>query len=188
MSEKLHPGAEFNHDGEAQAAKEQAEKLDRKAEQQEEEHGDSESISRIQKQIEAQAISSERAAPSVESETISLGSASVGRDLKQLTFNRTLVRVRKHLTAPDKALSKFIHSPFVDRLSEATGKTVARPSGFLGGGLVALAGTSVLLYLTKKYGYEFNYLAFLLLFVSGFVAGLLIELLIKLLLRKKHSD
>lgn len=187
MSEKLSQGIELNHDSEAQAAKEQAERLDQKAELGEKEHQSGEDILKIQKQVEAQAISGKEIAPT-RSETTALGATNVGRDLKNLTFNRTLVRVRKHLKAPDRALSKVIHSPFVDRVSETTSKTVARPSGFLGGGVMALAGTSVLLYLTKKYGYEFNYLAFLLLFASGFMIGLLIEIIVKLALRKKRNN
>lgn len=186
MSEKLQQGIEFNHDSEARAAKEQADKLNQKAETQEKDHSGPENIARIQKQVEAQSISREQIAPSAESETTALGAASVGRDLKDLTFNRTLVRVRKHLKAPDKILSKLIHNPFIDKASEATSRTVARPSGFLGGGIMALIGTSILLYLTKKYGYEFNYLAFLLLFATGFMVGLLLEIIVKLL-RKKRS-
>ena len=49
----------------------------------------------------------------------------------------------------------------------------------LGGAFFAAIGSSLLLWTTKRYGYEYNYLAVVLLFATGMVLGLTIELIWK---------
>jgi len=104
-----------------------------------------------------------------------LGGTLVTAELVRSAQKRTLTRIRKQLSAPDKVLSRIVHQPIVDAVSEVGAKTVARPSGVLSGGIIALIGTSVYLYIAKHYGYTYNFLVFALLFVSGFLLGLVIE-------------
>ena len=111
--------------------------------------------------------------------------ALVGRDLKEIKYKRTLQSVQRGLSTPEKTLSKVIHNPAVDAVSSAAEKTIARPSGLLAGSIFAFIGSSVYLYISKHYGYEYNFLLFALLFFGGFGLGLLIELVYKLI--KKPS-
>ena len=60
--------------------------------------------------------------------------------------------------------------------SDALGKTVTRPSGLLGGGLVAFLGSGSYLYLAKHIGFQYNYFVSTVLFVIGFAIGLGLEL------------
>jgi hypothetical protein len=114
----------------------------------------------------------------------------INRELKQITLRRELQYIRRQLPAPQRALSKIVHQPAVRAVSENAGKTVSRPSGLLGGGLVALIGTSSYLYLAKHIGFTYNYGVFLVLFVAGFAVGLGLELLVHLATsrRRKASD
>jgi len=100
----------------------------------------------------------------------------VNSELKGMAYQRTLNRVRKDLSAPERSFSKVIHNKAVESFSEAAGKTVARPSGLLFGGIFAFIGSSLFLWATKHYGYEYNFLLFALFFVAGFALGLLLEL------------
>lgn len=100
----------------------------------------------------------------------------VNRELRQITLRRELQHIRRKLPAPQRTLSKVIHQPVVRVASEAAGNTVSRPSGLLGGGLVALVGTTLYLVLANHVGFQYNYGVFLVLFVVGFALGLLIEL------------
>lgn len=102
----------------------------------------------------------------------------VNNELKEITYQRTLTRARKHLAKPDRLLSRLTHQPMIDALSNASEKSIARPSGILGGAVVALMGSSMLLYMSKHYGFRYNFLAFSLLFILGFAVGLLAELLL----------
>jgi hypothetical protein len=104
----------------------------------------------------------------------------VNRELKEMAYTRVLNRTRKQLPAPARAFSKVIHQPVVNAVSEGLGKSVGRPSGIFGGGLIALIGTAAYYYLTKHYGYTYNYFVFVMLLVLGFLAGWCGELAWKL--------
>lgn len=103
-------------------------------------------------------------------------SLNVNQELKAITLRRELNNIRRKLPATQKALSKVIHQPVVRAVSEVTGKTVSRPSGLLGGGLVALIGTSTYLFIANQSGIKYNYFVFLGLFIGGFILGLVLEL------------
>ena len=109
----------------------------------------------------------------------------VNQELKQQTWNRSMTRVRKHLSAPSKAFSKVIHQPVVDSVSRVSEKTVARPSGFLMGSIFAFIGSSAFLWTARHYGFAYNYLLFFLFFVVGFAVGLLVEALLRVLHKSK---
>jgi hypothetical protein len=111
----------------------------------------------------------------------------VNHELKSIALQRTLVRVRRHLSGPNRLLSKVIHQPAVQAVSEAGAKTIARPSGLLLGSFTALLGSSFVLYLAKHYGFRYNYLLVFVLFVGGFVVGLALEFVIWLLRRRRIS-
>jgi len=109
----------------------------------------------------------------------------VNRELKQITLRRELQHIRRKLPAPQRALSHIVHQPVVRAVSEAAGKTVSRPSGLLGGGLVALLGTSSYLWLAHHQGFRYNYAVFLFLFAAGFLIGLVLELAVWAATRKR---
>jgi len=103
---------------------------------------------------------------------------TINSHLKKLTLNRELKSIRRKLPKNERMLSGFVHQPVVRVVSEAASKTVTRPSGMLGGGIVAFLGSTGYLYLAKHIGFTYNYFVFLLLFVGGFVVGLVLELLV----------
>jgi translation elongation factor EF-G len=108
-------------------------------------------------------------------------------ELKEIAYQRLLKRARRHLPTYSRAMSKIIHQPAVDAVSEAVGKTVGRPSGIIGGGLMALVGTSIYYYLAKHYGYSYNSFVFLLLMSVGFVLGWTAEVIFKLIKRSPRD-
>ena len=109
----------------------------------------------------------------------------IGKQLKDMAYERTMLRVRKQLSPPARLFSKIAHSPFIDRPSELIGKTIAKPSITLGGALTACIGATAFLWAAKRYGYEYNYLAAILLFILGGLAGLAAESIVKFLKRSR---
>lgn len=109
----------------------------------------------------------------------------VSRETKKLVYQRTLLTVRRRLSPMARATSKIIHRPAVEVLSEAAGKTVARPSGLLGGGLVAFTGTAAYYYVTRHYGYPYRPSVFLFLLVAGFLIGWFLEGILKTFRRSR---
>ena len=113
----------------------------------------------------------------------------VNHELKSITLRRELKNIQHKLPAGQRALSKVMHQPVIRAVSETASKSVTRPSGLLGGGLVAFIGSSSYLYLAKHVGFTYNYLVFLLLFILGFVVGLVLELIVwTLTARRRNID
>lgn len=112
----------------------------------------------------------------------------VNRELRGITLQRELTQLRRKLPAPARQLSKVVHQPAVKAVSEAAATTVSRPSGLLGGGLVAFIGTSAYLYLAKHLGFAYNYLLFAVLFAAGFMIGLALELAVHVTIARRQAD
>jgi hypothetical protein len=105
---------------------------------------------------------------------------TINRELKSITLRRELNGLQRKESMPERTLSKVIHQPVVRKVSEVASGTVSRPSGILGGGVLAFIGTSSYLYLAKHMGFEYNFGVFILLFVGGFVLGLVLEMIVHL--------
>ena len=103
----------------------------------------------------------------------------VHKELKADAYQRMLTKTRQQLKAPDRVLSKIIHQPAIEAVSNVAAKTVARPSGILGGSIVALLGSAWLLYAAKHIGFTYNYLAFFFLLLIGFTLGVIGEFAIR---------
>lgn len=98
------------------------------------------------------------------------------RDLKDDAYRQTLQKAQRHLSGIERTFSKLIHQPAVEAASNTAASTIGRPSGLFTGGLFALLGSSFLLYMSKRYGFSYNYGVFVLCLVSGFMLGLIAEL------------
>ncbi|MBA3758578.1 hypothetical protein H0X10_03035 [Candidatus Saccharibacteria bacterium] len=132
----------------------------------------------IQNKIEQHAVSGKEISIG-EKEDTAKQEFGVYAEMKSQTYERTLGRVRSRLSAPEKAMSSVMHNKVVESLSNGVSKTAARPSGILGAGIVTLLGSSVLLYMAKYYGFQYNFFFFFILLAAGFVLGIVIELVIR---------
>lgn len=106
--------------------------------------------------------------------------------LQKQSLQRELTSIQRKESAPARALSKIIHQPVIRTTSEAAGKTISRPSGLLGGGIVAFLGTSVYLYLAYHIGFTYQPTVFLVLLVAGFALGILIEYVLHLFKKSRN--
>jgi uncharacterized membrane-anchored protein YjiN (DUF445 family) len=110
---------------------------------------------------------------------------AIDHSVKEAARRRVMRRVQKQLRPDERLLSKFTHNPVVDAASRAAEKTVARPSGLLGGSIIAFLGSSAYLWIARHYGYDYNYLLFFILFVGGFAVGMTLEVLSHTLRHRK---
>jgi hypothetical protein len=108
-------------------------------------------------------------------------------ELRSVAKKRILTRVQKDLSTPERALSKVIHQPAVDAVSDLGARTVGRPTGILTGSILAFTGSLLTLYICKHYGYNYNFLLFALLFSAGFPIGVALEGGWWLLMRRKRA-
>lgn len=187
MSEKTYTHHSHEYGKQAELHNHEVEKLDELIEQgRQGRHEHVENVEQIRAAAHEQAqASNEVLSHHLEQEQPAPELALINRDLKDLKYKRTLQSVRKDLSIPERAMSRLVHNPAVDAISEVAGKTIARPSGFLTGAIFAFIGSSVFLYIAKHYGYEYNFLLFALFFVAGFFAGLCLELIFRVFRRNK---
>ena len=111
----------------------------------------------------------------------------ISKKLRSDTYSHSLRKIRTQLKAPDRTFSRIVHSRVLETVSNASAKTIARPSAFLGASFGALVGSAVLLYMSKQYGFTYNYSVLIVLFAGGFVLGLIGELLLRLIFRRKSQ-
>jgi hypothetical protein len=149
-------------------------------------HGEQAQVEQLQNKVEKHAPLAQELSHSEKESSHKNHPVLVNKQLKETAYTRTLTRVQKRLSMSSRLFSKVVHSKALDKPSEVVGSTVARPSGMLGGALVAFIGSSLLLWITRSYGYEYNYLAVILLFVIGMGAGLLAEAGLKSYRKSKH--
>lgn len=119
-----------------------------------------------------------------EATTSELSTAWTHQLLKKDAYKQVLRQAQSKLSKPKKAFSKVIHNKQVESISNVGAQTVARPSGILGGGIGAFSGSLLLFFLSRHYGFTYNYGVVLSLFVGGFFAGLIIEMIVRAIRKK----
>lgn len=153
------------------------------------EHEAQKSIESIKHNVEQQAVSGkEIAAQEHTAESSENNHYAITRSVKKAALKKQLAHTRRKLSIPERTLSRIIHQPVVDRVSTIAGNTVARPSGILFGGIGALIGSIILYYLSKHYGFNYNFLAYAFLFTACYIAGVVGEYILRSLrkLGRKH--
>lgn len=132
-----------------------------------------EHIERAQAAVAAEARVAER--PQIPQTPVDDRPQLIDNAVKMFRMRSNLSHVQNKLKPAQKSFSKVIHQPLVRRVSESASKTAARPSGMLGGGIVAFLGSLSYLILAYKIGFTYNYLLFLGFFGGGFILGVVLE-------------
>lgn len=185
MSEKINTNQEFNGSNEkihSHETKRHHERIkhnhEKTASASKHEHANN--LEKIRKSIDNEAIDkSEHKKPAHDKERHESDQpVLVNKELKDIAYKRTLKKTQSKLSPTSRLFSKVIHQPVIEKASEVAGNTVARPSGILFGGIFSFLGSSGFLWAAKHYGYEYNFLLFIIFFAGGFLIGLAIELIL----------
>lgn len=187
MSEKItHHEHEKSHEKLVSSA-EQKETLKRTMEAgKHAENGPKDSIESIRDSIEHEAapVDEQAASGNRENQSASEEPAFINRTVKNSAYTKELRKIRTHLRKPEKSFSKVIHNKTVETISEVSSKTIARPSGLLGGGIAAFVGSMGLLWVSRHYGFTYNYFVFILFLVGGYLVGMILELFVRSLRKR----
>jgi hypothetical protein len=108
----------------------------------------------------------------------------ITKDDKQRAYTHTIKHVQSRLSKPSRRFSRVIHSPVVERASETMEKTIARPSGILGGALFATIGLAVMSFFARKYGFTLSGTELILFVSAGWLFGLIVEFVWKKLVKR----
>ncbi|HEU5121874.1 MAG TPA: hypothetical protein VFT59_03430 [Candidatus Saccharimonadales bacterium] len=93
------------------------------------------------------------------------------------TFENTMSEVRSQMSAPSRTFSKIIHNKAVEKVSEATGNTIARPNAILSGAVFAFALTLAVYLVAKNLGYPLSGFESIAAFVLGWALGIVYDFL-----------
>ena len=94
-------------------------------------------------------------------------------------------QVQSELPAPQRAFSKIIHNPVVEKTSEAVGKTIARPNAILAGSVVAFFAVLAVYLIAKNLGYVLSGFETIAAFIVGWLIGILYDYLRVMITGKK---
>lgn len=162
------------HNPEAEKlSREKLEKLLEKAEKAPD--TDDKTIEKLRETVEHEAKTKEKAETHVQRHETT--PSRIDKSVKKQAYQKTIKDVQHKLPRGQRAFSKFIHQPTVEKISEVGSKTVARPSALLSSGFFALIGTTLLVWMSRHYGFAYNYFMFVVFLIGGFILGLILEFL-----------
>lgn len=137
-----------------------------------------EKLDQIRNEIETEALASKDmsiAEASSQEEPESANTYWNSQEYRDIAFGQFMNKVRKHLGSSEKIASKILHKPLVEKASEISGKTIARPSGVLAGSIFSFIISLVTFYIAKRNNYDMTYSIFIVSFIGGFIFGVIVE-------------
>lgn len=111
---------------------------------------------------------------------------TISKKEKTASFKQHMKQVQAELPPVQRAFSKFIHHPAVEKASEAIGSTVARPNAILAGSVTAFFLVLAVYLIAKNLGYPLSGFETIGAFIAGWVIGLLYDY-VKVMVTGKKS-
>jgi len=96
---------------------------------------------------------------------------------REASFKATMREVQDQMSAPSRAFSKIIHNKTVEKISDVTGTTIARPNAILTGAIFAFALTMLVYIVAKNLGYPLSGFETIGAFALGWAIGLCYDFL-----------
>lgn len=100
---------------------------------------------------------------------------SISKHEKKAAFDRHMKQVQAEMTGPERAFSKFIHTPVVEKISDTVGSTIARPNAILAGSFTAFILVLGVYTVAKTFGYPLSGFETIGAFIVGWVIGILFD-------------
>lgn len=99
----------------------------------------------------------------------------VSKKERNASYKQHMKHVQKELKPTQRAFSKVIHNPVVEKTSDVVGATVARPNAILSGAVVAFVLVLAVYVIAKFYGYPLSGFESIGAFVLGWIIGILYD-------------
>ncbi len=96
---------------------------------------------------------------------------------KAASYKQTMQHVQSELTQTERAFSKVIHNPIVERTSDLIGGTVARPNAILAGSITAFILVLALYITARTMGFTLSGFETIGAFIIGWIIGILFDFL-----------
>ncbi|HEX6462333.1 MAG TPA: hypothetical protein VFZ58_03615 [Candidatus Saccharimonadales bacterium] len=143
-------------------------------------------IEHARRQVEAEASFAKDPTSETKSggEPTATSSAPTKRQ-KEQEYEKTMSEVRSQLSKPSRAFSKLIHNPTVEKVSDTTASTIARPNAVLAGSITAFLAVLGLYIAAYYFGFRLSGFELIGTFALGWLVGILIDVLRVLFLRRR---
>lgn len=109
----------------------------------------------------------------------------ISKKEKTASYKKHMKQMQAELPPTQRAFSKIIHSPAVEKSSEFIGATVARPNAILSGAVVAFFLVLAVYLIAKNLGYVLSGFETIGAFIIGWVIGVLYDYFKVLITGKK---
>lgn len=109
----------------------------------------------------------------------------VSKKERNASYKHHMKQLQSELKPGQRAFSKFIHNPVVEKTSEVVGSTVARPNAVLAGAVTAFVLVLAVYVVAKFYGYPLSGFETIGAFIVGWVLGMLYDFLKVMITGKK---
>jgi len=109
----------------------------------------------------------------------------VSKREREASYKHHMKQLQAELTPGQRAFSKFIHAPIVEKTSDAIGNTVARPNAILSGAVVAFILVLGVYLIAKYYGYQLSGFETIGAFIAGWLLGIIYDFLKVMITGKK---
>ena len=94
---------------------------------------------------------------------------------RKSSYKKTMDQVQSELSAPSRAFSKVIHTPAVEKTSDAIGGTIARPNALLAGAITATFLSLAVYLVARYYGYPLSQSESIIAFALGWALGIIYD-------------
>ena len=99
----------------------------------------------------------------------------ISKQEKKASYKKHMKQIQSEMPATQRAFSKAIHTPVVEKTSEFIGSTVARPNAILSGAIVAFFLVLAVYLLAKNLGYPLSGFETIAAFIIGWVIGIIYD-------------
>jgi len=99
----------------------------------------------------------------------------VSKKERTASYKHHMKQLQSELSPTQRAFSKVIHNPVIEKTSEVVGSTIARPNAILAGAFVAFVLVLAVYVISKFYGYTLSGFETIGAFIVGWVLGILYD-------------
>lgn len=99
----------------------------------------------------------------------------ISKKEKAASYKKHMKQVQAELPAHERAFSKIIHAPVIEKTSEFIGGTIARPNAILSGAVVAFFLVLAVYLVAKNLGYVLSGFETIGAFIIGWIIGVLYD-------------
>lgn len=132
-------------------------------------------VEALKQAVSVEAGSAEKKSKEASSSPAKRRHGVVSKKERQASYNKHMKTLQSELPPAQRAFSKVIHNPVVEKTSEVVGSTVARPNAILAGAIVAFIAVLAVYLTAKHFGYVLSGFETIGAFIVGWVLGLLYD-------------